>query len=99
VTLEERLQRYAEKGELVHLSVAFYSGKFHANLALASTPNGYARAEHVDPVKAIELAFTAAPVKTRAKNVTATVNDDQQGAAAENAENEKTGLPGDWTTP
>jgi hypothetical protein len=105
MTLEERLRRYAEKGELVHLSLAFYDGQFHAKLALASTLGGYASAEDKDPVAAVERVFTAAPVKVRAtpysrrpplvdspEAITATVN-------GGDINEEKTGLPADWTNP
>jgi hypothetical protein len=63
MVLEERLRRYATKGELVHLSVAFTNGLFYANLAAASPAGGYAQASDADPVRAIEKAFEASPVR------------------------------------
>lgn len=88
MTLEERLRRLSEKGELVHLSLAFYDGAYHANLALASPPAGYAKAVNKDPVKALDDVFSAAPVKVRApKKITATVTEKESP------------LPNDWTAP
>jgi hypothetical protein len=99
VTLEERIKRYAEKGELTHLSLAYHDGEFHALLALASPPNGYTKAEDKDPIKALEKMFALAPVKVlpRKVPVTAAVNVADDGALDE--DEPKTGLPGDWTTP
>jgi hypothetical protein len=104
MTLEERLRRYAEKGELVHLSLAFYDGEYHANLALASPPSGYAKAVDKDPVKALEDVFAAAPVKVRTpkareptrEEVTAAVTDPD---LLRDAEGQLGSLPSDWTTP
>lgn len=104
MTLEERLRRYAEKGELVHLSLAFYDGEYHANLALASPPQGYAKGVDKDPVKALEKVFEAAPVKVRTpkarepqrEEVTAAVTDEK---LLRDAEGQLGRLPDDWTTP
>lgn len=96
MTLEERLKRYAEKGELTHLSLAFYDGQYHAKLALSSTAGGYAGAEDQDPVRALEKVFEASPVKVRRSpardpEITVAVNDP--------AEREDSPLPNDWTKP
>jgi hypothetical protein len=98
VTLEERIKRYAEKGELTHLSLAYHDGEFHALLALASPPAGYTKAEDPDPIKALEKMFALAPVKVLPRKVPVTAAVIEQDDAT-NAENAKTGLPGDWTTP
>lgn len=97
MTLEERLRRYDEKGELVHLSLAFHDGKFHAQLALASPPNGYSSAEDQDPVTALEKVFEKAPVKLRRPPA-------REGRAREEitaavTEKEPAPMPADWTTP
>lgn len=99
MTLEERIKRYAEKGELTHLSLAYHDGEFHALLALASPPNGYTKAEDKDPIKALEKMFALAPVKVlpRHVQVTAAVTDPVDGGKEINEE--KTGLPGEWTAP
>lgn len=97
MTLEERLKRYADKGELVHLSLAFYSGAFHANLSLASTPGGYARAVDQDPVRALEKVFEEAPVKVRRSPAREPAREAEITATV--TEKEPSPLPNDWTTP
>lgn len=106
MTLEERLKRYAEKGELVHLSLAFYDGEYHANLALASPPQGYAKGVDKDPVKALEKVFEAAPVKVRTpkarepqREVTAAVTDPLPSPTEGAVGARGVTLPTDWTTP
>ncbi len=94
MTLEERLRRYAEKGELVHLSLAFYDGAFHCNLAMASPPSGYSKGVDKDPVVALEKAFAAAPVKVRRPSAREPTRD----TAGVTVNEEKTGLPADWTS-
>jgi hypothetical protein len=78
MTLEEKIQRYAEKGELVHLSLAFREG-WHARIALASAAGGYSSGEDKDPIAALDKAFAATPVKVRApkhrEEVTAAVTE------------------------
>lgn len=91
MTLEERLRAYAAKGELVHLSLAFTNGVYNCNLAAASPAAGYASASDTDPVDAIEKAFQASPIKSRARKITAAVTE----AARINDE----GLPSEWTSP
>lgn len=139
MTLEDRIRRYAEKGELTHLSLAYHDGEFHALLALASPPNGYTKAEDKDPIKALEKLFALAPVKVLPRkvpqssikpmdpdaflannpDVTAAVTPDdivrkaagepvsalaamtsgQTTTFQEPVNEEKTGLPGEWTAP
>lgn len=105
MNLEDKLRRYAEKGELVHLSIAFNAGKFYANFAAASPASGYAHASDEDPVSALEKVFAAAPVKVRASNhkpvneapvnEPATEAEDAPVTAAVNPAE----LPTDWTKP
>lgn len=108
MTLEERIKRYADKGELTHLSLAYHDGKFHALLALASPPAGYTKAEHEDPIRALELMFGLAPVKVlprkAPKEFTAAVTDEERDVDsrerydADKAAERET-LNKDWTTP
>lgn len=104
MTLEERIKRYAEKGELTHLSLAYHDGEFHALLALASPPAGYTKAEDKDPIKALEKMFALAPVKVlpRKVPVTAAVTPEEGAAYAEQVSGDpdhREGLPSDWTNP
>lgn len=93
MTLEERLIRLAAKGELTHLSIAYYGDQFHAKLATASG-FGYASAEDADPVKALEKVFVASPVKVRSSP-----SAKPPITAAVNAITEDAPLPTDWTAP
>ena len=98
MTFEERLKRYAEKGELVHLSLAFYDGAFHCNLAMASPPSGYSKGVDKDPVVALEKAFADAPVKVRRPSARPEKDAPVTAAVNEPVNEEKTGLPADWTS-
>lgn len=97
MTLEERLKRLAEKGELTHLSLAFYDGQYHAKLALASTSGGYSAAEDQDPVRALEKVFEASPVKVRRSP--AREPEREEITAAVNETPPENPLPNDWTQP
>lgn len=102
MNLEDRLRRLAEKGELVHLSIAFNDGKFFANFAAASPANGYAHANDEDPVAALEKVFAASPVKVRAVgHKPARVNEPATEAADDpvTATVIEPSLPNDWTQP
>ena len=102
MTLEERLRAMAAKGELVHLSLAFYSGLYHAKLATASAHNGYSSAEDADPVAALEKVFAAAPVKVRRPPATRAAREEVTAAVTATEPVEMPGpdyLPDDWTSP
>jgi len=65
LSLEEKLRAYAAKGELVHMSLAFSNGEYHALFAAASPAGGYSSGHAADPVEAIVAALKASPVKPR----------------------------------
>lgn len=93
MTLEEKIKLYADRGELTHLSLAYSqaSNEWHVNLALSSPPAGYTSVRGTDPIAVMLEAFDKAPVKLRAKKITAAVTEETLA--------DKPGLPGDWTTP
>jgi hypothetical protein len=99
LSLEEKLRAYAAKGELVHLSLAFSAGEYHANFAAASPPNGYATGRDPDPVEAIEKAFKASPARparvSKPKADTVTVIDPEPDLRPD----PECSLPNDWTAP
>jgi hypothetical protein len=101
MTIEERLRAFAAKGELVHISLAFYSGLYHAKLATASQSGGYVAAADADPVAAIEKVFAETPVKVRRPPAIRTPEPaiDVTAAVTEAARVNDEGLPQDWTTP
>jgi hypothetical protein len=68
MTLEEKIRGYANKGELVHLSIASSGKGFRAVFCASSVAAGYSSGEDSDPVKAIEKALVATPVRP-SKNV------------------------------
>lgn len=93
MTLEERLTVLAAKGQLVHLSLAFYGDQYHCNFATAQAA-GYARCSDADPIKAIDGALKALPVRATRK----TVQDEPDVTAAVIADAEtKTGSLDGWT--
>ncbi len=108
MTLEEKLRGLAAKGELVHISIAYRAGKFYANVAGASQISGYAQGSDEDPVKALEAAFAASPVKLRRPSERMTngdmtspeykaamgVNEAEVTAAVKEA-----AIPDEWTQP
>ena len=98
MTLEEKLRAYAAKGELVHLSLAYSDGMYHARFASASPAGGYASGRDGDPVEAIEKAFKASPAKTARVSKSHRGVDDVTAAVIEEGA-KAGGLPSAWTAP
>jgi hypothetical protein len=104
MTLDEKLRAYAAKGELVHISLAFYRDAFHANFCAASPASGYSIGVSADPVEAINAAFESAPIpvpragrpKGRAQENAAGEQHEEEEAVSQDAHKS---LNAAWTTP
>lgn len=64
MSIEDKIRGLAAKGEITHLSLVCKDGIFYARFAAASI-NGYASAEHKDPITALENVFAASPAKPK----------------------------------
>lgn len=93
MTLEERIAVLHRQGKLVHLSLAFYDGEYHCNLALTEA-QGYHRSSDKDPLVALEAALKGSGVRQRAAPVTAAVKETPEGM-----DDPLDILPAAWTTP